>query len=179
MRTMMMVLLLAGLCACSSCHSGGNTATTPANAAALEQRINDIYAETFKQYDGADLAVADAAAAADSLFCSRDWKYWTARVEQADSALNAEGTIGFFEADYWIMGQDWQDLSVSDVRVVSMTDSTALAEFNLHNCGNVTAVRLEMVLEDGDWKIDNFIDVTNGMDWKAGIKEYLNEKKRS
>ena len=81
--------------------------------------------------------------------------------------------MGFFEADYWVMGQDWGDLSVSDVQVTSMTDSTATVNLNLHNLGNPTAVRLEMRLEDGSWKIDNFVDVKNDMDWKANMKEYL------
>lgn len=170
--------MLVALLACTNHGKVDNTEKAVVmDSAALVQRVNEIYAETFKWYDGVDRSVADVNATPDSLFCSRDWKDWTVKVERADSALAAEGMIGFFDADYWIMGQDWQDLSVSDVHVMSMTDSTAVTEMNLHNCGNVTVVRLEMALEDGDWKIDNFIDVTHGHDWKANMKEYLNQKR--
>ena len=64
-------------------------------------------------------------------------------------------------------------MSVSDIRVIDMTDSTATVELNLHNCGSITPVRLEMVMEDGLWRIDNFIDVKYDINWKAGMKEYL------
>ena len=174
MKKILLLPIFLALFACSN-HGGVDSVTkAPApDTAALVQRVNEIYTETFKNYDGADWL--NAAATADSLFCSRDWKDWTARVEQADSAVKAEGMIGFFNADYWIMGQDWQDLSVSDVIVKTMTDSTATVTLKLHNCGSVTDVCLEMVQDEGDWKIDNFIDITHGLDWKANMKEYLTE----
>ena len=81
------------------------------------------------------------------------------------------------DVDHWIMGQDWGELSVSDVRVASMTDSTATVELNLHNLGNVNLVRLDMIVENGAWRIDNFIDVKNDFDWKTRMKEYLTQEK--
>lgn len=179
------LLLLSAVLALFACSNQGRvdnseTTTLSLDTSALVQRVNDIYDATFKRYNVADSATDTheaPTAAADSLFCSQDWNDWTLKVRSADEAHAAEGMMGFFEADYWIMGQDWQDLSVSDVRVVSMTDSTAVAELNLHNCGNVTAVRLEMVNEGSVWKIDNFIDVTNNIDWKANMKEYINNQK--
>ena len=180
MKKLLLLSAVLALFACSNQGRVDNSETTPSfDTSALVQRVNDIYDATFKRYNVADSAagVHEApTAGADSLCCSQDWNDWTLKVRSADEAHAAEGMMGFFEADYWIMGQDWQDLSVSDVRVVSMTDSTAVAELNLHNCGNVTAVRLEMVNEGSVWKIDNFIDVTNNIDWKANMKEYINQE---
>ena len=97
-----------------------------------------------------------------------------ARTRAYDDAHNA-GSIGFFEADYWIMGQDWQNLSIDNVAVTSLTDSTALVDLSLNNCNNVTLVRLAMVKEQEEWKIDDFIDVSSDFDWKKGMKEYMKE----
>ena len=112
----------------------------------------------------------------DSLYCSQDWNEWAGRVNEFDKQHN-DGMVGFFDADYWIMGQDWQDLGVSDVAVTAMTDSTATVALNLHNCGSVTPVRLEMVKEADEWRIDDFISNDPAIDWKASMKEYLTEKK--
>ena len=112
----------------------------------------------------------------DSLYCSQDWNEWVGRVNEFDKQHN-DGMVGFFDADYWIMGQDWQDLGVSDVAVTAMTDSTATVALNLHNCGSVTPVRLEMVKEADEWRIDDFISNEPAIDWKASMKEYLTEKK--
>ena len=173
-----MTMAVAVLGACSP-RAGVEGATDGSlDTGLVVQRVNDIYTQVFDLYGKAS-ATSDFSSLEniDSLYCSADWNEWVARVNDFDRQHEDDGMIGFFDADYWIMGQDWQDLSVSDVHVMSMTDSTAVTEMNLHNCGNVTVVRLEMALEDGDWKIDNFIDVTHGHDWKANMKEYLNQKR--
>lgn len=167
------VLAVAGL---SACTAGGNVESDSEKSldtVAVVESVNRIYAGALKQYDEAD--VTKTIINNDSLYCTADWNSWLARVKDYD-AKHADGTVGFFEADYWIMGQDWGDLSVSDVKVTEMTDSTAIVQLNLHNLGNVTPVRLEMARENEQWKIDNFIDVAHDVDWKAGMKEYLNER---
>ena len=146
----------------------------PLDTVAVVQTVNDIYTAVFDRYRKARTMFNPIRRGNfDAAFCSSDWNEWLKRVIDYDK-VNSEGMVGFFEADYWIMGQDWQDLSVGDVQVMEMTDTTATVAFNLHNCGNVTAVRLEMVNEGNEWKIDNFIDVTRDVDWKANMKEYLN-----
>ena len=150
---------------------------------ALAQRVNEIYTEAFGCYEKMD-SLANAgvdtlmANGLDAKFCTQDWNTLVKRVNDWDNQHN-EGMMGFFEADYWIMGQDWQDLSVSDVQVKSISETTAVVELVLHNCGNAQPVRLEMAKEDGVWKIDNFIDVANDVDWKSGMKEYLSESEKS
>ena len=175
------VLILAAV-AVMACSNRGQVAEAdkeqPLDTTAVLQTVNDIYTTVFDRYREArtmlnPLRIGNF----DATFCSEDWNAWLKRVTDYDKA-NSEDMVGFFEADYWIMGQDWDDLSVSDVQVTEMTDSTATVAFNLHNCGSVTAVQLEMVREGDEWKIDNFIDVTRDMDWKAGMKEYLSESKQ-
>ncbi len=175
-----LLLLAAILVAIAACTNSGKVENQAGNqlqdTTALIQRVMDIYGVAFSQYNDSDSHdTAEPRLDVDSMFCSQDWNAWVKRVNKFDNE-SADGMMGFFEADYWIMGQDWDSLSVSDVHVKTMTDSTATVELNLHNCGSVTAVRLEMVLEGDQWRIDDFIDVTNDVDWKAGMKEYMNNK---
>lgn len=174
----MTVICLSGCSTGSHEERAVDNATSVAlDTAQVVNRVNEIYADVFQYYT----LLADSARLQGRLvgikppavkFCTRDWNDWVTRVNSFDAEHN-DGMMGFFEADYWIMGQDWGDLSLSDVNVASMTDSTAMVEFKLHNLGSEIPVRLNMALEDGDWKIDNFIDVANDLDWKANMKEYL------
>lgn len=152
--------------------------------ATLVQRVNEIYTEVFGCYGQWDsLARADGGTDApnglDAKFCTLDWNMLVAQVNDCDEKNNEGGMIGFFDADYWIMGQDWQDLSVSDVQVKDISGQTAVVELVLHNCGSTEPVRLEMVKENGLWKIDNFIDMAHDVDWKSSMKEYLAENEKN
>jgi stress response protein SCP2 len=93
-----------------------------------------------------------------------------------DSLNQLNGSIDILDVDHWIMGQDWGELSVSDIKVFLLKGDSAAVEFQLHNLGNMINVVLDMVHEDGEWKIDNFTDITNGMDWKATMKRYLEDE---
>ena len=176
MNWIVMTMAVAVLGACSP-RAGVEGATDGSlDTGLVVQRVNDIYTQVFDLYGKAS-ATSDFSSLEniDSLYCSADWNAWVARVNDFDRQHEEDGMMGFFDADYWIMGQDWQDLSVSDIRVIDLSDSTATVELNLHNCGTITPVRLEMVMDEGLWRIDNFIDVKYDVNWKAGMKEYLAE----
>ena len=175
MRKLLYILVIVALSACStSINADKGDGSAAIDTAVLVQRVTDIYEVALWQYNDMDAhGSAEIWIYVDSLFCTADWNSWVRRVTDFDMKENS-GTVGFFEADYWIMGQDWNELSISDMKVTAMTDSTATVELNLHNCGSVTPVRLEMKHEEGEWKIDNFIDLGHDFDWKARMKEYLN-----
>ena len=173
MKNLLLFLAVVGLMACSRpVNAEVNAEETVQSAvydtASLVQRVIDIYDVALGQYNETESNAP--APNVDSVYCSQDWYTWLTRVRDFDERND---DMGFFDADYWIMGQDWQDLSVSDVHVTAMNESSATVELNLHNCGNVIPVRLEMVNEGGEWKIDNFIDLANDVNWKAGMKEYM------
>ena len=172
-----LVVLILATVAVMACSNKGQATDAvkvqPLDTAAVVQRVNDIYTAVFDRYREARTMFKPIRRGNfDAAFCSADWNAWLKRVMEYDKQLD-EDMMGFFEADYWIMGQDWEDLKVSDVQVTEMTAKTATVALKLHNCGSVTDVRLEMVREGGEWRIDNFIDVTRDMDWKANMKEYL------
>ena len=82
--------------------------------------------------------------------------------------------VGFFDADYWIMGQDWGDLTPVNIQVTMQGQNRASVSFEMDPMGGgMKLVQLEMVMERGAWRIDNFIDRKNGLDWKENMREYL------
>ncbi len=179
------------VCALCGCH-GQNESKGAANAESavnqeadtvvIKQRVKEIYDEVFKEYN-----LEDSLRNLDQLeglgayarrgefcrnYCSREWNDLVGKIAEIDSLYHG-GELGFWEADYWIMGQDWHQLSISDVNVLSATPTQAAVEFKLHNLDNVKPVALMLVNEDGTWKIDNFQDVENDVDWKSSMQEYV------
>ena len=149
------------------------SAVTPKSDGNVLHRVEQIYKEVaaeYAKYDEDFESMDDDGL--DDRFCSDEWKGLVAKVVDFDSTNNPD-EIGFFDADYWVMGQDSQDLSASDFNLVEEKGDHAIVEFNLHNCGSITKVRLEMVRERGDWFIDNFIDLDNAINWKEEMKDYL------
>lgn len=183
-RVLLMAVAAVWLASCSTGARVEKVESSTFDTASVVQRVKDIYADVFHHYelmdspDGMRNRLTGIKPPAVK-FCTRDWNDWLTRVTSYDAAHVEEGEIGFMEADYWVMGQDWGDLAVSDVRVTAMTDSTATVELNLHNLGSVTALRLNLCHEDGLWKIDNFINVAYDVDWKSNMKEYLSENEKN
>lgn len=114
--------------------------------------------------------------ALDKQFCSKDWNATVAAVVEKDKDVD----MGFFDADYWVMGQDFDEknLHASDFYVEKLlmddTPWQAAVTLKLHNFG-VIPVRVNFVMEDSEWKVDDLTDLSNDLDWKASMKEYLAE----
>ena len=148
-------------------------------AQAVANRVQEIYQAVFKEYNLEDslrnlgLPIETSAwerrNELNTLYCSTEWNEAFNKVEEIHSLLN-----GWWEADYWIMGQDWHNLSISDIEVVSIDKDKAVVEFQLHNCDSTRPVRVIMVKENGIWKIDTFID-EEGCDWKKDMQESIKE----
>lgn len=135
----------------------------------LVNRVNDIYAEVTKVYANDD--ELPPLNHLDSLYCSSEWNRMLAVIDSIDSKL--EGEIGFFDFDYWVMGQDYKNVFADSVVVEKMNADSASVLIQLHNFDNITPVRLEMVKENELWMIDNFTDVSNNYDLKSNMKEYI------
>lgn len=135
-------------------------------------RVNSIYEAVFDEYNKAEEAESIPQSSPDEEYCSEDWNKTLMEVAEYDQQHNPDD-IGFFDADYWVMGQDFSELSVSDIKAVKHDKENAVVELILHNGGSPTQVRLNLVYERGDWQIDNFIDIDNDLDWKKEMKDYL------
>ncbi len=182
------------VCALCACHSQSENAGTPnlkdsanqiADAEAVQQRVQEIYSDVFKEYNLEDslrnLDMLDGPGAStrrgdfNRNYCSREWNDLSRQIREIDSLYHA-GELGFWESDYWIMGQDWHQLSISDIEVLNVSPTEADVKFMLHNLGEAKPVALILVKEDGIWKIDNFKDLNIDMDWKRAMKEYVGQE---
>lgn len=182
------------VCALCACHSQSENACTPnvkdsanqiADAEAVQQRVQEIYSDVFKEYNLEDslrnLDMLDGPGASarrgdfNRNYCSREWNDLSRQIREIDSLYHAD-ELGFWEADYWIMGQDWHQLSISDIEVLNVSPTEADVKFMLHNLGEAKPVALILLKEDGIWKIDNFKDLNIDMDWKRAMKEYVGQE---
>lgn len=139
----------------------------------LVARVYDIYRNVFIENYGEDTELNDQdMPSADEKYCTKSWNDTVEKVTNFDN-MNNPDKLGFFDGDYWIMGQDFGNLSISDVEVMKKDDKNATVGFNLHNLGNTIQVLLDMKYEQNDWLIDNFIDKTNDYNWKKEMEDYI------
>lgn len=131
---------------------------------AILRRIRTVY-EDVASRPYADRELNEA-------YCSRDWNETVSIILEKDSAL--PGETGFFESSYWVQGQDYADVNIRGLQLLSSTEDRAEVSFILNNLGDDTPMRLLLVKEEGLWKIDDFISAReHPFDWKAAMKEYL------
>ncbi len=143
----------------------------------IADRVMQIYADAKKVYpphteegsqEHADINL-------DELYCSDDWNRWLEKVNDWDNRHIPEGEMGFFDADYWVMGQDWDQMNVKDLKITDITGERAKASFRLEqNEGFDSNVKLILVFERGDWYIDDFISADDeSVTWKKSMQLYL------
>ena len=157
------------MCACSKAN---RVEENSLDTASVVSQVRDIYAAVFKVYNEEDslslVLPIEKKERLNTLYCSTEWNEAFNKVEEIHSLLN-----GWWEADYWIMGQDWHNLSISDIEVVSIDKDKAVVDYQLHNCGSAQPVRVIMVKENGIWKIDTFD--WEGIDFKKDLQEGIKE----
>ena len=186
-------LLVAALALCGCQGQGaktdkveGQTAVNQeSDADAVAKRVQEIYNVVFKEYNLEDSlrnldqlessGVYERKDEFNQSFCSREWNSLLRQINEIDSLYHGD-ELGFWDADYWIMGQDWHELSISDVEVLTVTPTEASVQLQLHNFDTSTPVALRMVFEDGVWKIDDFLRVEHDIDLKQSMQEYVNEE---
>ena len=158
--------------ACSSHGTVDNSNKGSLDTGAVIQRVEEIYGAVFKVYNEEDslslVLPIEKKERLNTLYCSTEWNEAFNKVEEIHSLLN-----GWWERDYWIMGDGLGlNLSISDIKVVSMDEDKAAVKFQLHNSDSTQPVRAIMVKENGIWKIDTFID-QDGNDCKKEMQEYV------
>jgi len=186
------LFLACTLALLSSCGGGGKSSTTviptgneapvitenvvedttnPADPELIQARVETIYEAVANAYP----EIRDITPSTDSLelaYCSNAWRALVEMVNSKDA--ESMGGIGFFDADFWIMGQDWDKISASNIKAEIKDDRHAEVTLDLHNFSDIK-VKLEMVFEQGEWMIDNFIDQTHDVNWKENMVKYLEE----
>ncbi len=184
------LLIWAAAIALTGCGNTGNNAnqTSPDSAKvetaadtvtttqAVDKRVNEIYANVFAWYARAekDISVINKMPNFDSIYTSADYKEALRKVKARDKQSEANGEMGFFDHDHWVCGQDFQNLSMKLVKTEATAPSKCTADVDITNCGTTTRVELDLVLENGQWMIDDF--KTDGQSEKAQMREYAGSK---
>lgn len=144
----------------------------------LVERVSNIYKDVCDTYNAAqnDLNFTEKLAEKDfdGSYCTDSWNDILKQVIEFDK-VNSVGEIGFFEFDYWIMGQDFQDMSFHDVKVIDMHDNEATVGLILVNMDSDIKLKLTMIYERGDWYIDDIENQTMDFDMKNDMTEYLKD----
>ena len=180
----LMTAVVALLGACSSHRNVENSKQDSLDTGAVVERVEEIYTTVFNVYNEEDSlrnldihlenGVYERRADFEANYCSGEWNTLLKKVDEIDS-LYHQNEMGFWDFDYWIMGQDWHNLSISDVKVTTLTDTEATVELRLHNFDKVVPLCLLMKRENGTWRIDDFVDKESGTGFKQDMQDYIND----
>lgn len=162
-KNLLWVLPTLMLCACSgnnqNTSANGNEAETVATeeqstttedvTATITERISTIYSEALAN---------DDESVALKKYGSTNFVETYANYRKA-----IEGMIGSIECNIWSQAQDVSDpkIEVDEVTIESETKANVVAL--LTNFGDRKAIALPVVLEDGEWKIDDIVAMGQSM----------------
>lgn len=109
----------------------------------------------------------------DKAFCTKSWNQLLMAVRRQEYLTN---TL-FFEVNHWTMSHDTDLVSFEEfeVRNIAFTDGEkrAQVDFTVYEDKNYTPARIELVYEDGQWKIDNFYHLKYMFNMRERMWEYL------
>ena len=110
----------------------------------------------------------------DKAFCSKRWNNLLMAVRRKEFQTNSL----FFEVNRWTMAYDsnlisFDEFEVADCFIGDDNDKTATVNFTVYATDSYTPVRVELVYEDGQWKIDNFYHMKYMLNLRQSMYQYL------
>ena len=109
----------------------------------------------------------------DKSFCSKSWNKLLMAVRNKE---HNTGTL-FFEVNKWTMAYDSDLVSFDEFEVqdlnIDTDEMTATVNFTVYTPDTYTPARIELVYEDGNWKIDNFYHLKYGLNLRSQMWDYL------
>ena len=109
----------------------------------------------------------------DKSFCSKSWNKLLMAVRSKE---HNTGTL-FFEVNKWTMTYDSDLVSFDEFEVQDLNmdanEMAATVNFTVYASDTYTPARIELVYEDGNWKIDNFYHLKYGLNLRSQMWDYL------
>ncbi len=110
----------------------------------------------------------------DKSFCTKRWNNLLMSVRRKEFLTNSL----FFEVNRWTMTYDsglfsFDEFEVTDCILGPGNNKTATVEFTVYTQDTYSPVRLDLVFEDGQWKIDNFYHMKYMLDLRKSMFQYL------
>lgn len=115
----------------------------------------------------------------DKAFCSKRWNDLLMAVRRKEFQTNSL----FFEVNRWTMAYDsnlisFDEFEVADCFIGSNENKIASVNFTVYTSDSYTPVRVELVYEDGQWKIDNFYHLKYMLNLRESMYQYLDNDMR-
>ena len=112
----------------------------------------------------------------DKAFCSESWNQLLMAVRRQEYLTN---TL-FFEVNHWTMSHDTELVSFDEFQVrnlvISEDEKRAQVDFTVYEPDNYIPARIELVFEDGQWKIDNFYHLKYMFNLRERMWEFLDDQ---
>jgi len=110
----------------------------------------------------------------DKSFCSKRWNDLLMAVRRKEFQTNSL----FFEVNRWTMTYDsnlisFDEFEVEDLFIGPDNEKTASVNFTVYASDTYTPVRVELVYEDGQWKIDNFYHMKYMLNLRQTMYRYI------
>lgn len=109
----------------------------------------------------------------DKAFCSKSWNQLLMAVRRQEYLTN---TL-FFEVNHWTMSHDTDLVNFEEFEVrncvFTADEKRAQVDFTVYEAETYTPARIELVYEDGQWKIDNFYHLKYMFNMRERMWEYL------
>lgn len=145
------------------------------------QEIYDIVIPWYNSHEGDIRSVNDF----DERFLSKDLQMMGAQVDAILRECHEKGEDDIppgFDYNHWVMGQDWENLSIRTDSIRVLSSDTAEAYMCITNCGYPQNFVLVMARDDKNWFIDDFRqydEQTKGftISDKRNIQDYIEENR--
>ena len=112
----------------------------------------------------------------DKAFCSESWNQLLMAVRRQENLTN---TL-FFEVNHWALSHDTELVNFDEFQVrnlvISEDEKRAQVDFTVYEPDNYIPARIELVFEDGQWKIDNFYHLKYMFNLRERMWEFLDDQ---
>lgn len=161
-------------------------ATSAAIEASIKERVAEIYKEVNRRWDP-DYMSKQSERTLEELYTTKNWQEVFNHVRAIERTMTGSDENHFFVegGNIWTMGSYDAPFKVSGLAITLQDENAACASFSLCPAESEGVdVVWEMVVEDGEWRINNVIDDTADFDtgesepfdymehMQAYIKEY-------
>ena len=152
-------------------HLASEMALQVESGIVLEQ-VRNIY--NIVKHESQDLGGNVESDLLDKAYCSKSWNDLLAAVRRKEFQTNKM----FFEVNHWTMAYDTNIVSFDEFEVRycyigADNERFACVDFTVYTPDTYMPARVDLVYEDGKWKIDNFHHMKYMMDMKECMWEFL------
>ena len=113
----------------------------------------------------------------DKAFCTKSWNQLLMAVRRQEYLTN---TL-FFEVNHWTMSHDTDVVSFDEFEVKHLAynddgEKRAQVDFTVYEADDYIPARIELVYEDGEWKIDNFYHLKYMFNMRERMWQFLDDQ---